>query len=209
MSRRVRLAACVFVVGFVGVVGASAGCVDGSGAPPEQKVPVAATTAPVAVMRISGYPLQGDPKSAVEFDGNEAIFTAEVVGREAPRKYERVTETGDVLEYAYTPILVKIGQIFKGSQLKQDGVVTIRILGGQVGNEKWVSDIAPAPEQFADGMKLVLFTGKFRDADDGMGAATPNFTFVEDGNHVYNLMEPNHRTETTAFLTSISRQVGP
>lgn len=163
---------------------------------------------PVNVTVIDGYALKGDPKSVIEYSGNELIFSGEVIGRDAARRVTNKSGDGGVLDYIYTPFTVKVESVIKGSSLARGQELSIRIIGGQVGSEKTVNEIGASPEQYKAGMKVILFTQPLVDAGDGLMAATPNFTYVDDSaGNVFNLHEPEYKTSRSLFETSASEWV--
>lgn len=156
---------------------------------------------------LSGYELQGDPASAISYGGNTNILSGELTGNGSPRKVDRVTEAGDRIAYIYTPVMVKVTEVYKGDRAMIGTTVAVRALGGQIGREKTVSETSPPPEAYRPGMKVYLFAPDFVDAGDGLVAATPNFTFAEDSGRVYNLHQPEQKTHTDSFVMMISETV--
>lgn len=185
-----------------GVVLAAAGLMmTGCAQPPQDKYPIVITT-------LNGYELQGDPASAISYSGNTNIVSGEVSGHGSPRKVDRVTATGDHVSYIYTPVIVKVTQVYKGERAMIGGTVTVRAIGGQIDREKTVSDTSPPPEAYQRGMKVYLFTPDFVDAGDGLMAVTPNFIYVEDtAGRVYNLHQPEQKTHADSFFMMISEWV--
>jgi hypothetical protein len=199
MNGRVRLAGSALALCAVAAGGVVAGCDSGtSSSGSREKGSVVVTT-------VHGYGLTGDPLSAIRYPGNALMLSGVVVGREAPRKVEHTTPAGDVISYIYTPIAVRVERVWKGSGLRPGQQVHVRALGGQLGHEKTVSELGPAPDRYEPGMTLVLFAQPLVDAGDGLVATTPNFTYAQDSTGgVYNLNEPRHRTSRTVFTADLS-----
>jgi hypothetical protein len=194
--RKYRMIAMVTLVA-VGLV--SSACARQPAAPSESEV---------TVTTIDGFALQGDPKSAIEFSGNDQIFSGTVVGLGSPRKVTTVTPAGDKSSYIYTPVLVEVDQVLKGDRENLGKQVTIRVIGGQVGKERTVSELNPAPAAYRDGMKVVLFTQDFVDAGDGLSAATPNFSYARDeAGNAYNMLNPDLKTGHDSLLMQVSEWV--
>jgi hypothetical protein len=173
----------------------------GCARPPQDVYPIVITT-------LNGYELQGDPVSAISYSGNTNILFGEITSQNSPRKVDRVSESGDRVSYIYTPVMVKVSQVYKGERAMIGKTVAVRALGGQIEHEKTVSETSPPPEAFQVGMKVYLFTPDFVDAGDGLVAATPNFVYAEDNNgRVYNLHEPEQKTHADSFFMMISETI--
>jgi hypothetical protein len=57
-------------------------------------------------------------------------------------------------------------------------------------------------------MELILLTQPLVDAGDGLIAATPNFTFVQDrAGTVHNLHDPLQTTNRQAFLDGLASRI--
>ena len=190
-----RAVSTVLLGCIVALGGSMAGCT-GTDSPEIE------STGAVDVTNIDGYAPAGDPKSAIEYTGNQLIFTAEVLRHLAPRKVNAKAPSGDAIKYIYTPVEVRVENPVKGTSVKAGDVVIIRAIGGQIGNERTDYKIGPVPGQYKQGQKFVFFTGVGADAGDGVTAITPNFVFAFESGNVFNLHEPEHKTSETLFFAS-------
>jgi hypothetical protein len=135
---------------------------------------------PSVLTYADGYPLDDSPAAAAAFEGNEIVVLAEVIQTLPARWNTGESRRGD-LAFIYTPVRVRVLDVFRGAPRLEEQIMVIRRLGGRVGDEELVvaEDLAPASLS-APGNRVLLFLGEQRDVGDGLQAATPNMVYVVD-----------------------------
>jgi hypothetical protein len=170
--------------------------------------PAVAQQTSLTTSYLDGYELDPSLDAAAVFPGNELVFEAGVVGRDAARKVT-AKGTDERLTYIYTPVRVQVIKVMKGD-LKVGQTLTVRALGGTVADERTVSRLSPDPAQYADGRRLVLMTARPVDAGDGLSAVTPNYLlgFDEKRGSVFNIDHPAESLPIATFSKVLSSSRG-
>jgi len=172
-----------------GVAAAVAGC--------SSSAPTGQGSAEVKVNTVSGYELPGGYSSALDHQGNDAIFTA-VVRDLLPAKKFAAKAAGDGVSvaYVYTPVRAEIATVLKrGSRNLQPGqLVTLRVMGGTTATDRTINEITAGPDLYQAGLTVQIFSQPpFVDPDTGEVQYVPNWSFAQSADHksLANLHEPS------------------
>jgi hypothetical protein len=172
-----------------GVAAAVAGC--SSSAPTGQGSPE------VKVNSVSGYELPGGYSSALDHQGNDAIFTVVVRDLLPAKKFTAKTGgDGTSVAYVYTPVRAEIATVLKpgSGNLRPGQRVTLRVMGGTSGTDRTINEITAGPDLYPAGLTVQIFSQPpFKDPDTGEVQYVPNWSFAQsaDAKNLTNLHEPS------------------
>lgn len=128
---------------------------------------------------VDGYDLDNSPAAAAAFPGNE-IVVAVTVESALPARWNTLhpSQPGS-MAFIFTPVRVRVDEVLRGVPVLVNGEMTIRQLGGRVGNDEFVVADAVPSSDLQTGCRLILFLGEQREIG-GILAATPNMAYVVD-----------------------------
>lgn len=135
---------------------------------------------------ISGHPYAVDssPAEALAFPMNDNVFEGTVMGTRPDVYAKDVLEDGSTFEVVYTPVVVRVDEVYKGG-LKAGSEVVVRSMGGTADGVRYEIEEAPAKETFGAGASLVVFGSEYEAVDsEADPAVTPNFLYRETGDTV-------------------------
>ena len=148
------------------------------------------------VNHVSGYELPEAYSSALNHQGNDAIFTA-VVRNLMPAKEFTPKGVGSAsLTYVYTPVRAQITAVLKQGKahLQPGRLVTLRILGGATATTRTINEVTAGPDHYQAGQAVQIFSQPpFTDPDTGEVQYVPNWSFAQSADHksLTNLHEPS------------------
>ncbi|MFC4610784.1 hypothetical protein ACFO9E_23750 [Streptomyces maoxianensis] len=127
------------------------------------------------------YKVDSDPAAAVAFPLNENVFEGTVVSHGPDVHVTDKLEDGATFEAVYTPVVVRVDTVHKGS-LKAGSEIVVRSMGGVADGVKYVTEEAPAKGTFAKGHELLVFAGRKEAVEsESTPAVTPHFVYLESG----------------------------
>jgi hypothetical protein len=154
---------------------------------------------------VDGYSLDNSPQAAAAFPGNDIVVLAEVEGV-LPPQWSNAQRTGpDSAVFIFTPIRVRVLDILRGSPRLQDGVMTVRRLGGRIGEAEYVFSEELAPSGLEPGNIVLLFLGEQRDLGDGHDASTPNMLYTVDAAGVARSSDGRWSLDLESFRAVLAR----
>ncbi len=142
------------------------------------------------VQVLDGYELQPQYAGALDFAGNDAVFTVRIVKAESPQ-VGTISDSGGVRgTYVYTPITAVVTEVLKagGESVTVGQTVTLRVAGGTTGGRTTVNKITAEPSDYASGALVQIFSGKaFHDPESGQTQYVPNWSFEVGSTTLTNL----------------------
>ena len=150
----------------------------------------------VRVNRVSGYELPAGYSSALDHEGNDAIFTAVVRDLMPAKEFTHRGGDDASLTYVYTPVRAQITAVLKrgGANLQPGQFVTLRILGGATATSRTTNELTAGPDLYQAGKTVQIFSQPpFVDPDTGELQYVPNWSFAQsaDNKNLTNLHEPS------------------
>lgn len=151
----------------------------------------------VKVNTVSGYELPGGYSSALEHQGNDAIFTVVVRELLPAKKFTAKAGSDDPsVAYVYTPVRAEIATVLKGGtrNLQPGQFVTLRVVGGTSGTDRTINEVTAGPDLYAAGLTVQIFSQPpFVDQGTGEVQYVPNWSFAQSADHksLTNLQEPS------------------
>lgn len=191
----VRVLTAAAVVAAFGCTGCGA---RGDGAPPK----TAASEPPVRTTTISSYPALHAPEDAARRAPIVVLGTVEKVGParwntpDGSEPAEGSRETSFV-PFVYTPVTVHVDKTYKGVP---QGTLTLKVLGGQVGDERFTACDTWMPEE---GARLVLFVDRTYKERSGATLAVALSTYQVDGDEAVPRENTDNRKLKLRDLESI------
>lgn len=129
------------------------------------------------VVEAHPYKVDSGVDSALGFFMNRHVFQGTVVAVGADVLARDVLDSGTTFEAVYTPVTIRITEVYRGD-LKVNGDVVIRAMGGQAEGLVYRIEEAPAKSTFTLGATLVVFGGELSTVDsESLAAITPNFVY--------------------------------
>jgi hypothetical protein len=149
----------------------------------------------VRVNHVSGYELPEGYSSALNHQGNDAIFTAVVRDLMPAKEFARQGGDAASLTYVYTPVRAEITAVLKqGSAVLTPGQsVTLRVLGGATASSRTINEVTAGPDRYRLGETVQIFSQPpFVDPDTGEVQYVPNWSFAQaaDNKSLTNLHAP-------------------
>jgi len=172
----------------VGIAVAAAGCSSSASTGQEDEG--------VTVNHVSGYELPEGYGSALNHQGNDAIFTAVVRDLMPARKFTHQGVDGVSLTYVYTPVRAQITAVLKrgSANLLPGRLVTLRVLGGATASNRTINEVTAGPDLYQAGQSVQIFSQPpFTEPDTGEVQFVPNWSFAQsaDKKSLTNLHAPN------------------
>lgn len=138
----------------------------------------------VRVIAAHSYAVDSSPAAAIAFPLNENVFEGTVVDRRPDVFAKDVLDDGSTFEVVYTPVVIRVDEVYKGD-LKKGSEVVVRSMGGTADGVRYEIAEAPAKETFENGASLVVFATENEAVDsESESAMTPNFLYREAGDTV-------------------------
>ena len=157
----------------------------------------------MTVSRVSGYELPGGYTSALNHQGNDAIFTAVVRDLAPAKKFTHKGGDGVSLTYVYTPVRAEITAVLKpgSADLHPGQLVTLRVMGGATAGNRTINEITAGPDLYQAGSTVQIFSQPpFVDPDTGEVQYVPNWSFAQsaDKRILTNLHKPSETISVDA-----------
>ena len=148
----------------------------------------------MTVNHVSGYELPESYSSALNHEGNDAIFTAVVRDLLPGKKFTAEGGAGVSLTYVFTPVRAEITAVLKpgSGNLLPGQLVTLRVLGGTTASNRTINEITAGPDLYQAGQTVQIFSQPpFVDPDTGEVQYVPNWSFEQsaDNKSLTNLHE--------------------
>lgn len=169
--------------------GAVTGCASSSARP-----------APQVTQMVQGYDLEPSHASALDYPGNDSIFTARVIRAGESLVSQPIrSEAPDT--YVYTPVSAVVTEVLKPGerQLRTRDKVVLRVLGGHTGNRVTINGLSAGPSEYRPGTQVQVFASSpYTDPETKGVQYVPNWAFGFTGDTIYNLHEPQTKMTATA-----------
>ncbi|MFG1670547.1 hypothetical protein [Streptomyces sp. Y7] len=136
------------------------------------------------VIAAHSYAVDSSPAAAVTFPLNENVFEGTVVDRR-PNVYAKdILDDGSTFEVVYTPVVIRVDEVYKGG-LSKGSEVVVRSMGGTADGVRYDIEEAPAKDTFGTGVELFVFATDNEAVDSETDPAmTPNFLYRKTGDTV-------------------------
>ena len=137
--------------------------------------------------------------------GNDAMIQGTVTSIGAAR-WNTADTPDSALRFIFRPIVVHVDEVLGGAV--QESEITVRQIGGQIDNVRYVRDDLPSAHQVQPGTQLLLFLGPIVKTDDGLAARTPNFWYLV-GDGVAATFDGRYQASLSDFRQAIARAQVP
>lgn len=158
------------------------------------KSPGADSPNTVSTQTVSGYGVSPRYASALDFSGNDSIFTVRIVSL-GPPAVSMPISADDSTTYVFTPISATVLSVLKSGNtrgVRAGDNVTLRILGGEAAVKRTINDITAGPDSYHPGDVVQIFASSpYSDPQTGALQYVPNWSFQlsGDGSKLTNLAE--------------------
>ncbi|MBD0712240.1 MULTISPECIES: hypothetical protein [unclassified Streptomyces] len=156
-------------------------CAQGGSPGPERGGAPAKPVADERVVEGHSYKVDSSPEAAAAFPLNENVFEGTVQSLKPDVHAVDKLDDGSVFEVVYTPVVIKVTTVHKGT-LEPGEEVVVRSMGGSADGVTYTTEEAPAKSTFARGTSLFVFGSVLEAVDsENVPAITPHFVYRDSG----------------------------